>query len=58
MQEVHAGDVSAKPAPVTEPRRACKDQTSADTRASLGLHVQEAGPRQDQIGRASCRERV
>lgn len=41
------GDLSAKPAPVMEPRLACKDQTSADTRASPELHVQEAGPRQD-----------
>lgn len=50
MQEVHAGDVSAKPAPVMEPRRTCKAQTSADRLTCMppqGLHVQEAGPWQD-----------
>lgn len=50
MQEVHAGDVSAKPAPVMEPRRTCKSQTSADRLTRMpprGLHVQEAGPWQD-----------
>ena len=51
MQEVHTGDVSAKPAPVMEPRHACKDQTSADTHASPGAPHAGGGTSAGSTGR-------
>ena len=51
MQEVHTGDVSAKPAPVMEPRCTCKAQTSADTHASPGAPRAGGGTSAGSTGR-------